>query len=332
MDRYSLIVVSDGTSPIRRLDIRKATVRRAAIGAGVAAAVLLGVFADYVRVRLDRAEVSHLRELASHQQATIQSFESVVGGVEDKLARIAEFERKVRVIANLPGSAATGGADVSEMAPSESDAEPGTHPDGQGGDEEFLPGELEGLARRHAARAGTRGAAARQPGEQVGLLRLEAERLGLVADARAVSLKELVEELEAKHQRLDSSPAIWPTRGWLTSRFGNRISPFTGSRQFHAGVDIANALGTEIVAPARGRVEFVGAKGPLGNLVIIDHGYGIRTQYGHSQRIHVQRGDVVERGQVIAAVGSSGRSTGPHLHYVVEVNGKAVNPLDYIFD
>jgi murein DD-endopeptidase MepM/ murein hydrolase activator NlpD len=258
----------------------------------------------------------------------------VVGGVEDKLARIAEFERKVRVIANLPGSAATGGADVSEMAPSEVDPEPepGVHPDGQGGDEEFLPGELEGLARRHAAGAAARGAAARQPGEQVGLLRLEAERLGLVADARAVSLKELVEELEDKHQRLDSSPAIWPARGWLTSRFGNRISPFTGSRQFHGGVDIASALGSEVVAPARGRVEFVGAKGPLGNLVIIDHGYGIRTQFGHNQRIHVQRGDVVDRGQVIAAVGNSGRSTGPHLHYVVEINGKAVNPLDYIFD
>jgi murein DD-endopeptidase MepM/ murein hydrolase activator NlpD len=332
MDRYSLIVVSDGTSPIRRLDVRKTTVRRAVIGAGVAAAVALGIFADYVRVRLDRAEVAHLRELASQQQATIQGFESVVGGVEEKLARIAEFERKVRVIANLPGSAATGGADVSEMGPSDEDGAPGAHPDGQGGDEELLPGELDGLAGRRAGAAGARAAGARPAGERVGLLRLEAERLGLVADARAVSLKELVEELEDKHQRLDSSPAIWPARGWLTSRFGDRISPFTGRRQFHAGIDIASGFGTEVVAPARGRVEFVGAKGPLGNLVVIDHGYGIRTQYGHNARVHVKSGEVVERGQVIAAVGNSGRSTGPHLHYVVEVNGKAVNPLDFIFD
>jgi murein DD-endopeptidase MepM/ murein hydrolase activator NlpD len=138
--------------------------------------------------------------------------------------------------------------------------------------------------------------------------------------------------LEDKHQRLESSPAIWPARGWLTSRFGDRISPFTGRRQFHAGIDIASGFGTDVIAPARGRVEFVGAKGPLGNLVVLDHGYGIRTQYGHNSRVLVKHGEVVERGQVIAAVGNTGRSTGPHLHFVVEVDGKAVNPLDYIFD
>jgi len=158
------------------------------------------------------------------------------------------------------------------------------------------------------------------------------ERLGLVADARALSLKELVDQLQDKHHRLASSPAIWPAKGWLTSHFGPRISPFTGRRQFHAGIDIAGARGTQVVAPARGRVEFVGTKGPLGNLVLIDHGFGIRTQYGHNDKLLVKRGEVVERGQSIALVGNSGRSTGPHLHYTVEVNGKAVDPIDYIFD
>jgi murein DD-endopeptidase MepM/ murein hydrolase activator NlpD len=166
----------------------------------------------------------------------------------------------------------------------------------------------------------------------VGFLAREAERLGLVADARALSLKELVEQLEDKHHRLASSPAIWPAHGWLTSRFGPRISPFTGMRQFHSGIDIAGARGTEIVAPADGRVEFVGAKGPLGQTVMIDHGFGIRTHYGHNDSILVKRGDRVARGQVISRLGNSGRSTGPHLHYSVEVNGKAVDPIDYIFD
>jgi len=330
MDRYSLIVVSDGTSPIRRLDVAKRSVRHAVIGAGVFALLLLALVVDYVRVRIDQAELDHLRVLAQEQQARIDGFEGSVGALEQKLSLVAEFERKVRVIANLPGSVAAGGAEVTEVGPEEAgSAYPVAPEDGQGGDEEFAPAELDGQVRRST---GQHGPESRTQGDRVGLLRREAERLGLVADARALSLKDLVDELEDKHQRLASSPAIWPARGWLTSGFGNRISPFTGRRQFHAGIDIASATGTPVVAPARGRVAFVGAKGPLGNALLIDHGYGVRTQYGHNAKILVKRGDVVERGQKIALVGNTGRSTGPHLHYTVEVNGKAVNPIDFIFD
>jgi murein DD-endopeptidase MepM/ murein hydrolase activator NlpD len=166
----------------------------------------------------------------------------------------------------------------------------------------------------------------------VSLLRREAERLGYIASERVLSLKELVDALENKHQRLASSPAVWPAQGWLTSRFGTRISPFTGRRQFHAGIDIAGAPGTDVVATARGKVVFAGSKGPLGQTVIIDHGYGVRTHYGHNKALRVARGDQVERGSVIASLGNTGRSTGPHVHYTVELKSKAVNPLDYIFD
>ncbi|HPG27722.1 MAG TPA: M23 family metallopeptidase, partial [Myxococcota bacterium] len=100
----------------------------------------------------------------------------------------------------------------------------------------------------------------------------------------------------------------------------------------HAGIDIASADGTAIQAPARGRVTFVGNKGPLGKALVLDHGFGVKTVYGHTKTIVVKTGETVERGQKIAEVGSTGRSTGPHLHYVVEVNGKARDPLDYIFD
>src|SRR5262245_59738026 len=180
MDSYSLIVVSDGTSPIRRLDVRKRTVRRALIGAGVAGVVLLGVLADYVRVRMEHAELARLRELAQSQQARIDGFEASVGTLEHKLSAVAEFERKVRVIANLPGSAAAGGADVAEVAPGEPeglvpDAE-GLVPDGQGGDEELVPGSVE---PDRTSRPGSAGAAGREHGDRVGFLAREAERLGL---------------------------------------------------------------------------------------------------------------------------------------------------------
>lgn len=334
MDRYSLILVSDGTSPIRRLDVAKRSVRRAVIGAGVAAVLLLGLLVDYVRVRIDHSELDQLRSLAHEQRERIDGFEASVGALQDKLSRVAEFERKVRVIANLPGSVAAGGADVAEVGPDDStSAADAPIEDGRGGDEEIgTSGPEAPEVGGSAAGASSRAPRAARQGDRVGALRREAERLGLVAEARALSLKELVDALEDKHQRLASSPAIWPTRGWLTSGFGPRISPFTGRRQFHAGIDIASASGSAVVAPADGRVHFVGAKGPLGNTLVIDHGYGIRTQYGHNEKILVKRGDVVQRGQKIALVGSTGRSTGPHLHYTVEVNGKSVNPIDYIFD
>jgi murein DD-endopeptidase MepM/ murein hydrolase activator NlpD len=164
------------------------------------------------------------------------------------------------------------------------------------------------------------------------VLQRDARRLGRIAGEREISLAKLLDGLEGKRRHLASTPAIWPTKGWLTSRFGNRVSPFTGARQFHGGIDIAGARGTDVIAPARGKVSFAGKRGPLGRSVTIDHGYGIRTTYGHNDELFVKRGQEIERGQVIASLGSTGRSTGPHLHYVVEVSGKAVNPLNYIFD
>ena len=152
------------------------------------------------------------------------------------------------------------------------------------------------------------------------------------AVVRAGSLDGLVTDLERKSDQLASLPSVWPVRGWVTSRFGPRISPFTGRRHMHTGIDIATREGTAIVAPARGRVLFTGNKGPLGQSIVLDHGFGVRTHYGHNSEIIVKPGDLVERHQVIAKVGSTGRSTGPHLHYSVEVDKKSRDPLDYILD
>ena len=329
MKRYSLILVTDETSPVRRFEVRKRVVQRAMWGAGIAAAVLLMVLVDYVRLYVERPELTALRIETSEQRAEIDSFDVQVGNVQKELERVRELERKIRTIANLPGSAATGGDSVVEVG-------------GAGGDLEAAERGEPGVAPagKDAARAGTPGphdsptsALEAAPGEDhTSLLRREVERLGGVASSRELSLLELVEQLEDKHRHLASSPAIWPTKGWLTSRFGSRTSPFTGRRQFHSGIDVAGRRGTDVIASARGVVEFAGKRGPLGNVVIIDHGYDVRTHYGHNDELFVKRGDGVERGQRIASLGNSGRSTGPHLHYTVEVAGKPVNPLNYIFD
>lgn len=330
MERYSLIVVSDETAPIRRFDVRKKMVRRALQG-GVALLVLFLVATiDYVRVRIDHVELGRLRQETAAQQAKIDAFDQTVAQVESELAQVREFERKVRMIANLPGSAAAGGDEI--VGVGNAAGEP--------------PGDLSGLAgggvdvhalppaeeTGSAARKASQKAGASQADDRVSALREEARKLGFTASQRGLSLQELVEELESKHQKLASSPAVWPTKGWLTSRFGTRISPFTGKRQFHSGVDIAGAPGTDVIATAAGKVVYAGKKGPMGHTVIIDHGYGVRTHYGHNDAVVVKRGQKVDRGTVVAKLGNSGRSTGPHLHYTVEVRGKTVNPLDYIFD
>jgi hypothetical protein len=332
MDRYSLIVVGDELSPIRRFDIRRDLVRYALWGAGVAVFLLLVGFVDYVRIRIDNSELDGLRAESTEQRDKIESFDQSVAAVDSKLARLRDLERKIRVIANLPGSVAAGGTDVVEVG-----AEPGGDLEAlQGAPSEPFPasnGDSIQPVPTHAAPPAVEAIPNDPEADgRVSLLRGQVEKLGHVADARHLSLLELIEQLESKQDRLASSPAIWPAKGWLTSRFGNRISPFTNRRQFHAGIDIAGARGTSVIAPANAKVAFAGKRGPLGNAVILDHGHGVRTIYGHTEDVFVKRGEQVERGQKIASLGNSGRSTGPHLHYVVEVEGKARNPLDYIFD
>ena len=325
MDTYSLIVVSDETSPVRRFEVRKDWLRRGAWLGGIAAVLLVGLFVDYVRVRVDNQELEGLRAETLERRAQVAAFQEQLQDVDGKLSRLQEFERKVRIIANLPGSAAAGGGDdVGELpvGPNPSRA-------GEGGFEASIEGELP--AAPHPARVPAPAPDAPTQ-KKVSLLHQTAVYLSVVAEGQEVTLAQLVDSLEGKQHSLESSPSIWPTKGWLTSRYGYRTSPFTNKRQFHAGLDIAGTPGTPVVAPARGKVVFSGRRGPLGNSLIIDHGYGIRTQYGHNDELMVEKGEEVERGQQIATLGNSGRSTGPHLHYVVEVRGKTRDPLDYIFD
>ena len=127
------------------------------------------------------------------------------------------------------------------------------------------------------------------------------------------------------------TPTIWPVDGTLEGGFGGRRNPFGGpGYEFHTGQDIEAPMGTPVIAGARGQVSFVGWQNGYGQLVVIDHGGGLSTRYGHLSHIDVELGQSVSRGQLIGKVGSTGRSTGPHLHYEVRINDQAVNPLQYL--
>jgi murein DD-endopeptidase MepM/ murein hydrolase activator NlpD len=134
---------------------------------------------------------------------------------------------------------------------------------------------------------------------------------------------------EQQEQLAASTPSVWPVRGWLTSRFGYRVSPFTGRREFHRGLDIAARINTPVTAPADGTVSSVRRDRFSGRVVGINHSYGLDTIYAHLQKVLVKEGQTVKRGEVIALVGNTGRSTGPHLHYEVRLNGIPVDPLRF---
>ncbi|MFO7987227.1 MAG: M23 family metallopeptidase [Desulfatiglandaceae bacterium] len=138
--------------------------------------------------------------------------------------------------------------------------------------------------------------------------------------------------LENQKRVLASIPSIWPAKGWLSSRFGQRTSPFTGKEEFHEGIDISARMSTPIVVTADGVVAFSGREQGYGRVIKIDHGHGLSSKYAHLQKPLVKQGQRVKRGESIGLVGNTGKTTGAHLHYEVHVDGVPVNPLRYIFN
>ncbi len=158
-------------------------------------------------------------------------------------------------------------------------------------------------------------------------------------------LERLAEDIESREQQLSILENLLVSRkiqddvfiagrpvekGWMSSRFGNRNDPITGKRAWHSGVDFAGKEGSNVISVAAGVVVYSGPRSGYGQLVEINHGSGFKTLYGHHKKIHVKVGDIVKKGQVIGLMGSSGRSTGPHVHFEVYKNGRVVDPSSYI--
>ena len=243
-----------------------------------------------------RQKLTTIAKETSEQTAQIVSLNKQLGEFHQQFQKLREFDIKLRIIANLENAKETG---------------------------PFLG--VGGLAYPHG-----------EPGQDsdtdLHTMRTELDRLSTEAEFREKSFEELYSVLEGKKEQLACTPSIWPVRGWLTSRMGYRIDPFTGQRHFHEGIDIANRRGAPIICPADGVVSRIRKYFTLGLTMEIKHGYGIVTRYGHLDRLHVKVGQKVKRGQRIAALGNTGRSTGPHVHYEVRLNGVPVNPLRYILN
>jgi murein DD-endopeptidase MepM/ murein hydrolase activator NlpD len=254
---------------------------------------------EYNSVKDKVWELQTVREELMQQKAQVQSFALNLLDYKRQMFLLRDLDTKLRRVVSL------GPRDKAQQAL------------GIGGPDELGLQNLATLGEKKQEEA------LKEMHQELSLLKGAASR-------QEASLQLLIEYFEDKRSLYASTPSVWPVRGWVTSPFGNRTSPFSGILTFHEGVDIAAQTGTPVMAPADGVVIKAGFTTGYGNMVEISHGYGIKTVFGHNSRINVKAGQRVKRGEVISYIGDSGSSTGPHLHYEVLVNGLAVNPARYM--
>jgi murein DD-endopeptidase MepM/ murein hydrolase activator NlpD len=304
---YTILIIDDQGKPIRESRCSKATLRVFAT-ASIALFVLLcfGIY-RYVGLQQSMADERLMQDRLAKQTHQIQSqnkqiqlFAENINEIKSSLLSLNDFEQKIRIMANLE------------------------HKDDQA-DLFAIGGSMPEDLDTRIALKDDHDILIRQMHDQV-------DQIEQVAAIQKTSFNSLVKSLDGKRNLLAATPSLRPTKGWISSEFGYRISPFTGKRELHKGLDIANRHGTPIIAPADGVVTYAKKRWLMGNMITIDHGFGMVTRYGHLDKFKIKKGARVKRGDVIAFMGNTGRTTGPHLHYEVILNSVPVDPKRYILD
>ena len=295
--RYTILVADRTTGVVRRVTVaaRPAVIVACAM---VTLPVLVGIGAAW-KAKSDVAELYASEralelENASYRSATtelsgqIQSLESAITDLGARAALDPGLARAMDTLPALVKARAIGGNVGGSAKP-----------------ESTYTSALTALAN---------------PEDTFGLLRTLLE--GLESRLHVMS-----RNVERRNALADATPSIWPAHGWLSSTMGRRTDPVNGGADFHAGLDIAGDKGQPVYATAAGSITQAGYQGAYGNLVVIDHGFGLESRYGHLSGFQVQKGAHVKRGDLIGRLGSTGRATGTHLHYEVLANGRLLNPL-----
>jgi murein DD-endopeptidase MepM/ murein hydrolase activator NlpD len=297
--RYTVLIADRSTGVVRRVGVSLRPAMAVTLGI-LSLPILIGLGAKWsARTEIVDLEASNSLlevENGNYRQATgeltgqIQSLEGVI----DDLGHRATLDpAQARAIQKLPAvvkSHATGGVSESSRAIAD------------------VVSSLSPLS---------------SPEDTFGVLRDLLQGL----EHRLTSVRASVEKREALAA---ATPSIWPAHGWLTGVFGGRPDPFTGEPDVHMGIDIATDKGNPVYATADGNVTSAAPAGEYGNLIVLTHGFGLATRYGHLSRFNVHAGERVKRGDIIGFVGSTGRSTGAHLHYEILANGKQINPLQLL--
>ncbi len=305
--KINFLILSTSGVPVRQMSISKMLVFSVCTVCIIALGGIGLVLQDYYQLRQQafnngvlKQEISGQTEVIAVQHKQIQSFAEEINSLKNRLLALNDFEKKIRLIANLEHT------------------ESRDNLFGVGGS---IPGDLDPKLELEEKHNGL----IREMHNQVG-------QIDTAANVQEDSFEALIKSLDEQKNLLSCTPAIWPAQGLLTSTFGSRKSPFTGMSEFHKGLDIAAGTGTPVIAPADGKITFADTKGGYGKLMMIQHGYGLVTCYGHLSEFLKNVGDTVKRGEQVALMGNTGRSTGPHVHYEVHLNGVPVNPENYILN
>lgn len=305
-DVYSIIVFPGATGSPKQIQIPKRWFRASIAGVLILLVGIAGSSAylsqRYFQLVGDEAELIELRRESKIRKIQVEKFAHQVKNFESEMTRMARFEKKLRVITALEDSP-------------------------QAVAKNWGVGGSYGLSSHSLTTS-----LAREARSLTDKLSNNLSHLTTQARIQTISFQELDDFFKNQKSLLLATPSIWPTRGWVTSSFGFRKSPFTGLREKHEGWDIAARAGSAVRTTADGLVVVQGREYGYGNMVEVDHGYGLVTRYGHNSKHVVKVGDRVKRGQIIALVGNTGRSTGPHLHYEVLLNGVPMNPKNYILE
>ena len=309
--KISFVVLSNSGAPAKQMCASKTSIRLVGVFLLACLTFFSFIVYDYIQLKrttaqLQTREVQLTNELSEiqTQRKQIQEFANEINSLKAHLVALNNFEQKIRIIANIEKSDESNNIfGIGGSVPEDLDAR--------------LP-----LMEKHNSLM-------RDMHDQI-------DQLNRASIQQSTEFESLLKSLQDQQNLLASTPAIRPISGseksWITSRFGFRTSPFTGQREFHQGFDISTRSGTPILATADGVVTYTGSKGLLGKIITIDHGHGLVTRYGHCKEFLKKRGEKVKRWEPIALVGNTGRSTGPHVHYEVHLNGIPVNPEKYILN
>lgn len=329
--KLTLFIVTNQTGKTRKVIISATWMKAVSFICAVVIVIFAAGLVDYFGLLLQAMENKRLKVENAQLLKQFQLVESKVSALENSLERVKTFTTKLKLITNVDaedritkltmGSKPSAGQAVEEFEPMD-----------QRQSGENLAAQDEVFSQKKMVNEQAGEIAAETTSKDYASLVVRIDKAVQETQLKEQSVIDLWESLSERQSLLNSTPNMKPAKGWITSRFGYRTSPFSGKTALHAGLDIAAAPGSPVYAPADGVVVFASYDESYGKLITIDYGYGVITRFGHLSQVYVQAGQKVNKWDVVGAVGNTGRSTGPHLHYEVRINGTPVDPLNYILD
>jgi len=295
-DHFTFMIIPNRKSGVKKISVPKTLVRNVLIAFVLIILVTLYVVYDYASIKRDRAELARLRQQTKEQTQQFRELAMKIETFAGRMEELRQVDKKIRTLAYETNR----GKKI---------------PLGIGGSDNDI--KIKSLLEQDQQKL-------------IAGLHKGIENLNEDASDREKSFNELLSFLNEQKSIMACTPSVWPVKGWVTSEFGARQSPFRSGVEFHKGLDISTRFGNAIIAPADGIVTMSVYDSQDGNFVKIDHGRGLATGFAHLSKRIVGEGKRVKRGDIIGYVGDTGRSTGSHLHYAVFVNGMPVNPRKYL--